>query len=534
MARRSSSHQSPQFAAGIPRRLSAVVTAFTLVAGVGAVAVVSQSLAAGDRSLPRHALGENLINNSGFGEGLRSWTRTKAGARLIDITKPGVGGSEHAARIQAPRTVRADGSRTESRRTGYLSDDRRTAPRARADAVYQASAWVRATGGPVSGALRLVEWRGGSVANVTVEPFRARHSKWSSVTLVAPATTTGGRLQIGVVARELSSTRGIKIDRVRLHPVTGANATSVPTTPLPDDTSPDGDGDSTSSPTPSTTSSPSTTPSPSPTPTSTPLGKTLFGASVYEGGRTWTGAVADSNEAYGGMEVVRVFYPGLPSAWPGRAGQVGGPVVVSFKANPTDIVAGKHDEFFAKWFSEAPRNRDIWWTYWHEPEDDVESGNFRAEEWRDAYRRLAGLANAADNPKLHNTVILMCWTVNPRSGRDFDDFFPGKSAVEALGWDCYSHPSDATTYARPEDMYGRAVTKSRELGLPWGIAETGSRLVPGDESGEKRAVWLRSIGSWLAQRDAAFVTYFDSVVGGEFRLLDQPSKSAWRDVVNNF
>ena len=83
-------------------------------------------------------------------------------------------------------------------------------------------------------------------------------------------------------------------------------------------------------------------------------------------------------------------------------------------------------------------------------------------------------------------------------------------------------------------MYARAVAKSRELGLPWGIAETGSRLVPGDESGEKRAAWLRNIGKWLSDRDATFVTYFDSVVGGDFRLLDQPSKLAWRDVVDSF
>jgi hypothetical protein len=518
-------------------RLVGVVSAFSLVASLAAAVAVTTSMADGVAPVPRMSLGPNLIDNSGFGSGLRSWSRAKDIAGSLGITRPGVWGSVHAARLQSNQP-----------RDGYLRDERDTAPRVQAGAVYQASAWVRATGAPVSGELRLLEWSGDNVANLTQVDFKVSRADWQRVTLIAPATTSTGRLQVAVVAHDISSDKGVKVDRVRLHPIKGASATSTPTTALPDTTEPD--GDETVTPTPSNTeTSPTTEPtktsSPTPTKTSTPTptntetapdspSGTLFGASVYEAGRTWTEAVADSNEFYGGMDVVRVFYPGLPSAWPGRAGQVNGPVVVSFKAQPSEVLSGKYDAFFTDWFKKAPRDRDIWWTYWHEPEDDVESGGFKAEEWRNAYRRLAGFADAASNPKLHNTVILMCWTVNPKSGRTFSNYFPGSDVVETLGWDCYSHPSDPTTYSRPEDMYGRAVTQSKALGIPFGIAETGSRLAQGDESGEKRAVWLRTIARWLADRDATFVTYFDSVVGGEFRLLDEPSRKAWRDVVTSF
>ncbi|MEO8108178.1 MAG: hypothetical protein ABI720_12770, partial [Actinomycetes bacterium] len=116
-----------------------------------------------------------------------------------------------------------------------------------------------------------------------------------------------------------------------------------------------------------------------------PTGDTLFGASVYANGRAWPQAVDDSNATFGGMEVVRVFYAGLPSRWPGRAGQVNGPVVVSFKVDPVEVLSGEHDVYMSNWFSAAPRDREIWWTYWHEPEDDVERGGFTAEQWRDAY-----------------------------------------------------------------------------------------------------------------------------------------------------
>ena len=262
-----------------------------------------------------------------------------------------------------------------------------------------------------------------------------------------------------------------------------------------------------------------------------PTGDTLFGASVYRNGRSWPQAVGESNAMYGGMEVVRVFYPGLPAAWPGRAGQVDGPVVVSFKASPVEILSGKDDAYLSNWFATAPRDRDIWWTYWHEPEDDVERGAFTAEQWRDAYRHLAGLADAAQNPRLFNTVILMCWTVNPRSGRSFDAFFPGRDVVEAMGWDCYSVPTASTAYAKPEDIYGRALTKTQELGLQFGIAETGSLLAGSDPNGVQRAQWLGSLGRWLHDQNTSFVCYFDSVVGGDFRLLDAESQHAWRDVI---
>jgi len=125
----------------------------------------------------------------------------------------------------------------------------------------------------------------------------------------------------------------------------------------------------------------------------------------------------------------------------------------------------------------------------------------------------------------------MCWTVNPRSGRTFDHYFPGTDVVEALAWDCYSFSSSTSPYSRAEDIYGRALATTRGLGLQFGVAEMGSLLASGDADGAERAAWLTSVGHWLEDHDASFACYFDSVVGGEFRLLDPASQQAWRGVV---
>lgn len=261
---------------------------------------------------------------------------------------------------------------------------------------------------------------------------------------------------------------------------------------------------------------------------------TQFGASVYRGSSSWQMAVEQADDRYGGLEVVRAFYPGLPPAWKKISDASDASLVVSFKANPTQILSGANDQRLKRWFATAPLDRDIWWVYYHEPEDNVERGDFTAEQWRAAYRHIATLANEAENPRLLNTIVLMCWTLDAASGRAFSDYFPGADLVETIAWDCYSEPSADQAYEDPEELYSSAIATSRSLGLGWGIAETGSVKASGDPTGALRAAWLLEAGRYLADEDAQFVVYFDSPVGGEFRLLDRPSQLAWREVIERF
>ena len=257
---------------------------------------------------------------------------------------------------------------------------------------------------------------------------------------------------------------------------------------------------------------------------------TLPGASIaVQGGETFGQALARSDRTFGKLRMARVFFPGLPPAWHGsRADVADRTVVVSFKASPQEVNSGKYDSRLASWFASIPRDHNVYWSYFHEPEDDVEQGAFTPAAYKAAWRRIAGLADRADNPKLINTVILMCWTLDPKSGRDFDAFYPGDDVVETLGWDCYNWGAKWKRYASPQEIYGRMISKSRELGKPWGVAETGSDLVPGD-SGTGRATWIRSMAGYLNGQRPEFVAYYNQVVSqGDFRLQDSPSIQAWR------
>ena len=260
-------------------------------------------------------------------------------------------------------------------------------------------------------------------------------------------------------------------------------------------------------------------------------GSTLFGSSIYQNpGESFAQAYQRRVSEFGGLAVDRVFYSGLPVAWPGTAGYSNGPVVVSFKASPQSVLAGAYDTTLRDWFATAPRGRPIWWSYYHEPEDQIAAGAFTAADYRAAWQRIASLADAAGNPDLHATLILMCYTLEASSGRSFADYYPGGTVIDTIAFDCYNQLASKGSYVSPTAQFAGVLAEAAATGKPWGIAEFGSQLVAGD-NGSGRAAWLQASGAWLAAHNAAFVTYFDSPVAGEYRLLDAPSQQAWRTVI---
>lgn len=259
---------------------------------------------------------------------------------------------------------------------------------------------------------------------------------------------------------------------------------------------------------------------------------TLFGASVQKlGTETFAQAIARQDAAYGRMPISRVFYntPG-PQPWPGDAGESHRPVVVSFFYAPPDVTAGTYDAALRSWFRTAPRSYDVFWSYLHEPEDNVTRGEFTAAQYRAAWRHIATLARAAGNQHLRSTLILMCWTLAANSGLNWTDYYAGPTAVSMVAFDCYNHGWRQGKYTDPARMFRDVTAWHQSSHLPWGIAEVGSIRMAWDTTGDGRAAWLRSIGAWLSG-GAVFVNYFDVHKRTDYRLTDTPSREAWRQVV---
>jgi hypothetical protein len=203
---------------------------------------------------------------------------------------------------------------------------------------------------------------------------------------------------------------------------------------------------------------------------------------------------------------------------------------VSFKLPPGQVVAGRYDKAMTAWFATAPKNLDIYWCYWHEPENDIEAGTFTAAEYKAAFEHLDRLAKKANNKRLRSTVILQSYSTRPASGRNWRDYVPDPTTVDVLAWDVYNR--DKSQYSSPADLLDAPAQAAKSLGLPFAVAELGSALVDGDD-GSGRAAWLRSMGDYLTAHHAVFVDYFDFLWNGganDYRLRDQPSLKAWKQI----
>ena len=111
---------------------------------------------------------------------------------------------------------------------------------------------------------------------------------------------------------------------------------------------------------------------------------------------------------------------------------------MSFKLDPQAVIAGQFDESMRDWFENAPRNHAVYWVYWHDPENDIEDGKFTAAQYQAAFTHLDKLADQADNPQLRSTLVLMSYTTEGVSGRDWKDYYPGDDTIDIFAWDVYN------------------------------------------------------------------------------------------------
>ena len=269
---------------------------------------------------------------------------------------------------------------------------------------------------------------------------------------------------------------------------------------------------------------------PEPVPVGSPVGMCIS----TNPGESYQAALKRRDDLYNNNEwPVRKFFPGLPS-WSASGIPKGRDLQVSFKAEPKDILSGSLDSVMLAWFQTAPNDVMIYWTYFHEPEDQIEGKSqphFTAKEFCDAWVHLKELADRVNKPNLKATLCLMGWSLTKESGRNWLDYYPGDDVIDVLSWDQYNSAVKDGKYADPATVFGPCIATSKARKKPFIFAEWGSKLAAGD-NGSGRAAWITKTVDYFEKNGAIMSTYFDSSVGGEYRLLDVPSQDAMRVAIN--
>ncbi|MFN7150218.1 MAG: hypothetical protein ACK4V6_12155, partial [Microthrixaceae bacterium] len=260
---------------------------------------------------------------------------------------------------------------------------------------------------------------------------------------------------------------------------------------------------------------------------------TKFGTSLSTSKQTLSEALDKVDSAFGRVPVVRTFDPSIPpqGAWSRRAPVLGSDrmIVTSFRVPPADVLAGKYDAQIRDYFSTAPSNT-ILYSYFHEADAEIAKyGTFTTAQFRAAFRRVVDIASSLCRGNLYPTLILTGWTASSSSGRHWTDFYPGTDYVSVMSWDPYNSATRTPTeYVDPSKLYANVLQASKEIGKPWGIAETGSARLDDDQAGTGRAAWLHKVGEYFSSQGAEYVTYFQSTRDADFELRDTPSIDAWK------
>ena len=458
-----------------------------------------------------------LLPNASFSEGTEGWG-TNGKTQKLTVLSGGIAELTTTARGNAVLNDRPNAVQNTVRGTDFT-----------------VTAEVRTTTPDVSGILRIRE-----VANSNVHSssqwFQLKGTEWTTVTLQATTRFADSQLDFNLQASQLRVGENLQVRQVSVKETPEVPVTpEPPTTPAPTDPEPTEPAPTDPEPNEPAPTEPEPTEPVDECQAPAPTG-TLYGSSLSTRGQTLIQAVSGVDALFGRADVVRHFSPGMPLDWQSKNAQLlsDRTLITSFKVAPAEIVSGKHDAFFKNWFATAPSDQTIYWSYFHEPEDNINKGEFTEAQYRAAWKHLAEIEQAACQPNMHATLILTEWTMNPNSKRDYRVYDAGHEYVKVLAFDPYNgiYDTDRDFYESPESLLGPIAEKMEADGRPWGIAEIGSRLVIGDPNGAGRAKWFADIGRYTAENDLLFVTYFHDIgPNGDYRLQDKASIDAWAKLV---
>lgn len=227
------------------------------------------------------------------------------------------------------------------------------------------------------------------------------------------------------------------------------------------------------------------------------------------------------------------IYGGGNLAWPANIDPLDGRSMVwSFNKPPQEVLAGTHDTAFRQFIASADTylkanpDAEVYWSYYHEPEDNIAAGAFTAQQYRDAFTRLITISREVNNPRLVSTLILMEYSLQPGSGRTFSDYFA--PSVDMLGFDTYKWDPNTRIAA----MVDPIIAVANVHGKPWAIAETGVSV---KHTSAQRRTALHDLAAYIATRTPKprFALYFNSDPGGpsewNWPIDDEPTMAdAWR------
>jgi len=207
--------------------------------------------------------------------------------------------------------------------------------------------------------------------------------------------------------------------------------------------------------------------------------------------------------------------------------------VWSFKATPSVFAAGGNDAWFSSFLDSIPANHKTIIILWHEPEGELNSGDFTLADWKAANNHMGAMVHAKGRSELRSAICLIgAWNYEPSNpGKNTEFWDSGFTAnIDYIGFDPYASNGSFTDLTNNQyfmQAYNWAVSHSKPVMLP----EFGCSDDPnGDPT--KKATWIENTYQFGISASMYALLYFNENGSTANTVLTTPESIAAFSSIN--
>lgn len=246
-------------------------------------------------------------------------------------------------------------------------------------------------------------------------------------------------------------------------------------------------------------------------------GAILYGVNTAPGDTTASGPYTSQTTRladFGRVPCSRVYYSGqcptalngtITGASPEKRCQF------SFKGwQPAQIVAGLADSALTSLAADAQaKGYRLFATYWHEPNKELNTGQYTATDYKNAHIHIAKLLWSLPSKNVV-TPMLNYSAPNASGGNAWDDswlptFAQLGNPNAVMSWDSYGNPSGGTgldgAYPEPSKVFTQMYQKTQQFGYEangrWGVTEFNTPRRNFDSNEAQRGPWIQAAVDYL-------------------------------------
>jgi hypothetical protein len=242
-----------------------------------------------------------------------------------------------------------------------------------------------------------------------------------------------------------------------------------------------------------------------------------------------------SEASYGPLRIRRSFTGAgvFPATFAASSAAIDSGVreaIWSFKPDCTTFASGGNDAWFNSFLDSIPSGQKVIFVLYHEPEDEISSGDFTLSAWQGANNHMGQLVHAKNRPELRTAIVMKGpWDFTPSNPAYYTEYWDSgfATSIDYIGLDPYSFGGVVNLADIPyfHDSLSWAIAKNKPILFPeFGCDDGGTANLKAD--------WLQNAYQLGLSAGLYAMCYFDYNLeaGRSVKLTTSQSITAFADI----